>query len=436
LPHSPYKILEQKLALAEAALRINGISVDSPSTDSDPWNHGLTLTSAPEDWDDYDKDLKPRKEANRHGEILEYNKKTGEFEFHGHTSYMTFLDEARKLYQPEKHPGIEIRPGITIKTGKPSTAVLDVLHNSSFFQCRASLSPNKHRGVPDYSSFPACLFLESYFNTIHFLHPIVFEAATREIARRLWQHGSTPYLAPFDALYFAVLSMGALTHNWEEGVIGGMGRFEWSRLFFSQAEAAIGSPGSQNNIAIVQAAYIMGKICQFELNLPLAYSYLGIATRVALSLGLNRNLNPHTDVTSAERRHRIDSQTWWAVYSFEIELSFALGRPDTLGDDSYHSRILQPVGDTEDSIVSLMLPLARMIRKVSPTIYLDHLNITEQLQRTVQIEREMQSWLEEIPQRFQPLLGRWTESESCLFGAPWIRMQKFSLAFRMFAKCP
>jgi hypothetical protein len=396
------------------------------------WDRGLRLTSMPEDWDEDGEDSKLQLETDRHGEILEFNKKTGEYEFHGHTSYMTFLDEARKLYQPPQDIlPIEIRPGITIKTGKTSTPVLDVLHNSSFFNCRATLSPNKHRGVPDYSSFPACLFLESYFDTVHFLHPIVFEGATREIAKRLWQHGSSLYLAPFDALYFAVLSMGALTYNWEEGLIGGMGRFEWSRLFFSQAEVACGSPGTNNNIAIVQATYIMAKVCQFELNLPLAYSYLGIATRVALSLGLNRNLNPHTDHTSSERRHRIDSQTWWAVYAFEVELSFALGRPDTLGNDSYHNRILQPIGDTEDSIISLMLPLARMIRKISPTIYLDQASIGEQLKRTVSLEQEMQSWLEEVPFRFQPLLGRWTESESCLFGAPWIRMQKFALAFRM-----
>lgn len=431
---SYYKTLEHKLALAEAALQSNGIVLDFPSStpaiESNKSHGKIKFASVHGDWND--QATRTSADIARHGEILECNRRTGEFEFYGHTSYMTFLDEARKLYQRPPTKSCEPDYGFTTKSREAATPMLDVLHNSSFFNCRATLSPNKHRSIPDYSSFPACLFLESYFETVHLLHPIIFEGATREIARQLWQHGSTSYLAPFDALYFAVLSLGALTHNWEEGLIGGMGRFEWSRLFFSQAEAAIGSPGAQYNIAIVQAAYVMAKVCQFEYNLPLAYSYLGIATRTALSLGLNRNLNPHAD-TTAERRQRIDSQTWWAVYSFEIELSFALGRPDTLGDDIYHNRVIQPVGNTEASIISLMLPLSRIMRKVAPYLYLNQLDIAEQLRTTAVLECELQNWLEEIPSRFQPLLDRWTESDSCVYGAPWIRMQKFALAFRTLA---
>jgi hypothetical protein len=55
-----------------------------------------------------------------------------------------------------------------------------------------------------------------------------------------------------------------------------------------------------------------------------AYNYLGIAIRMAYSIGINENVDlpgrPTID-------HQAALRTWWTLYSLESELCFEYGRP-------------------------------------------------------------------------------------------------------------
>jgi hypothetical protein len=92
----------------------------------------------------------------------------------------------------------------------------------------------------------------------------------------------------FIALYYSLLSPGALIRVWDEESIDGMGRFEWSRKSFANARMYLVELELTNDLDTVQCLIVMSKICQNELNPNQAYMYLGMTTRASLSAGCNR----------------------------------------------------------------------------------------------------------------------------------------------------
>lgn len=90
----------------------------------------------------------------------------------------------------------------------------------------------------------------------------------------------------------------------------------------------------------------------------------------------------------------------WSTTNWIIsEMSFLLGRPDTLGQDEYHNRAMPPVDDSEYAIISAMVHFGRIIRKVSIGIYHSKLPTPETIGFACEIEGEMDSWMESLPQR-------------------------------------
>lgn len=98
------------------------------------------------------------------------------------------------------------------------------------------------------------------------------------------------------------------------------------------------------------------------------------------------------------------------------EISFSLGRPDTLGADIYHNRSLPLVGlDTETghrnpemteqphcAIINYAVDLARITRTICQKIYLSNPSITDMITLTNQIERELEVWIESLPSAIRP----------------------------------
>lgn len=112
------------------------------------------------------------------------------------------------------------------------------------------------------------------------------------------------------------------------------------------------------------------------------------------------------------------------------EMSLSVGRPDTLGMDKYHNRAIPERDDSEYAIIPWMVDFAQIIRRVSVQIYHSRITFHEKLQRALQIETEMDSWLEELPDRIKPdIWGRKT-SGSALCDPKWARRQRLVLGIR------
>ncbi|KAF2668886.1 Zn(II)2Cys6 transcription factor [Microthyrium microscopicum] len=344
-------------------------------------------------------------------EIADVNRHTNAVEFHGSTSSMAFLGYLKRR---QSH-----QTGYSAAAEAPS--LVSALHNPAFSPQAHHHGPEKSRNI--YSK-QAHIFIEAYFENLHFVHPLIDKEHFMARANNLWFGHHNPEDESFVPLYLSLMSLGALVRVWDEERLDGLTRFEWSRKLFGDAQAYLNDLRFSNDLDTVQCLYFMAKVCQNELNQHLAYMYLGLAIRTCLSAGFNRESpNPkcHQSGTIAK--------TWWGIYSLEIEMSFSLGRPDTLGMDEYHNRRLPPIDDSEYAIIPLMVQFAHIIRKVTILIYHKKSKWQEKVNIACQIEQDMGQWVATLPEKIRPF-----PLEKRFLGAlkepKWCRRQRLVLNLR------
>jgi hypothetical protein len=357
-------------------------------------------------------------------EVMDINVETQRFEFHGQTSSLAFLERLRKVQETSVTPSNGAPTPIS--QGRGRSFVSD-FQNDAFMDQRETPLGSSERLDEEYYPLHAYTFLDTYFKTLHFVHPIIDQACFLERCHDVWRGHASRLTRSFKALYFSVLALGALTRTWTEKDINGMGRLEWTRLLFEKAELALGRPGSLNDLEAVQAPFILAQVCQHELNPNLAYTYLGMAIRTAFSTGINRKAIFRDKTFPSDSPTLTVSRTWWGLYSLEIELSFTLGRPDMLGSDIYHNRPAPPIGDNENSIVPAMLGLSQVMREISVVMYLRRTTLTEKLNQAKRLEHDLDEWVAQLPPRIRPFSGGDQPPSSTLRDPYWPKLQMLIL---------
>lgn len=359
-------------------------------------------------------------------EVNEVNTHTLNNEFHGPTSSLAFLATIQRQSRLQTRSTTEQLP---LSDEQPSSLV-SIFHNETFSPGSATRTNAEWQKLSANSFYfhQSQLFLNGYFQNLHYIHPIVDRENFFCACEDLWFGRPRSPSKSFIALYYSIMSLGALTREWDEEPLHAMNRFDWSRKMFNLALTAIGEFPGRNDLESVQAYIIMAKICQNELNPNLAYMYLGHAIRTSLSAGYNRH-----SATRGFQDQEI-SRTWWGLFSLEMETSFALGRPDSLGDEIYHTRPLPAINDSPTILINCMVELAKIIKKVSYSVYLSSQNITHKVMVAGQIETELEHWLSALPQIIRPPLSEMTGNETSLKdNIPiWANRQSHTLRFRYY----
>lgn len=207
-------------------------------------------------------------------EINEYNHHTNGIEFHGSTSSAAIIGHLQKAREPKKLE--EQRPG------PANVSLISALHNPSFSP--STSGPGQLLSIQEHNYYfdQAHVFMNGYFENIHFIHPFIDKEDFLLRANDLWFNQAKTPEPSFVALYLSVLSFGSLVRVWDEDKLAGLGRFEWSRKLFSEAQAYLNHLRFSNDLETVQCLYFMvsgvtqseynnsnvqqAKICQNELN--------------------------------------------------------------------------------------------------------------------------------------------------------------------------
>lgn len=355
-------------------------------------------------------------------EVVDVNPLTKTFEFHGNTSSVAFLGRLHKECTADDGSGPhEPSPNEHL-------SLVGAFHNADF-------SPLDSTGISNavlenqFFCPQAYVFLDSYFTNLHHIYPLIEREPFMRRCEDLWQGYHERQSSCFIALYYSVMSLGALVRNWNGERLNGMSRFGWSRMLFERAQAHLGRPAFANDIEAIQCLFMMAKICQNELNPNFSYMYLGMAIRTALSAGINRN-TPVRSGRPVDPDAAAKSRTWWGLYSLEIELSFALGRPDTLGMDEHHNRPMPPKDDSPNTILREMVTMARIIRAISVSIYLRRLTLADKLATAFDIEKQMDEWVAQLPARIRPTMTPDVHSNGSLNDPLWAPPQRLVLQTR------
>jgi hypothetical protein len=146
------------------------------------------------------------------------------------------------------------------------------------------------------------------------------------------------------------------------------------------------------------------------------------------------------------------------LYSLETELSFGMGRPDTLGADVYHNRhfpitiysrdAVGASGSSPDlheppqcAILEFMVSFSRIIRIIRLQLYVPDSPATRDptvaLQHAATIEQELDGWLANLPDTLRP--QRVFSQETSLKSArepQFARKQKLVLGISMWSRSP
>lgn len=186
-------------------------------------------------------------------EISEFNHHTNGIEFHGSTSSAAFighLEKAREPKRPEEQSNLRPPDG--------SYSLISTLHNSSFSPSCATgpVQPEFLQNQRFYFD-QAYAFMNGYFENIHFIHPFIDKDDFMARAHDLWFNRNHQQSLSFIALYLSVLSFGALVRVWDEEILNGLTRFDWSRKLFREAQMYLNYLQFSNDLETVQCLYLM-----------------------------------------------------------------------------------------------------------------------------------------------------------------------------------
>ncbi|KAL4788192.1 fungal-specific transcription factor domain-containing protein [Aspergillus varians] len=135
-----------------------------------------------------------------------------------------------------------------------------------------------------------------------------------------------------------------------------------------------------------------------------AYCYSGIATRLALSLGMHRSASRHTTLTPVERETR--RRTWWVLYFFDRFSASKLGQPIAVRDEDIDVEMPSMDGLTKEEMAEFLDPknlvinikLARIIGNILTQIYgIPKATKGLYINQVHSILKQLRAWHDELP---------------------------------------
>lgn len=162
---------------------------------------------------------------------------------------------------------------------------------------------------------------------------------------------------------------------------------------------------------------------QSSAKLSTCYSYVGIALRSSLRLGLHRSVTTNFNPVERELRRRI----FWVIRKMDVYVSTLLGLPQMLSDDDIDQEYPLPIDGefiTENGILPtpegrihamvganahtrLSIIVLKIVKYIYPLKTAQHRSKSDQRyvvshSKIREIERDLQTWMEELPAALRP----------------------------------
>ncbi|KAF2637231.1 hypothetical protein P280DRAFT_521384 [Massarina eburnea CBS 473.64] len=228
----------------------------------------------------------------------------------------------------------------------------------------------------------------------------------------------------FLPLLYAVLALGALFSdreaehnqaNYETSIEEGYKYFRSSRQLLDIADC--------RDLVSLQAVVFMIQFLQSSAKLSTCYSYIGVALRSALRMGLHRSFNRNFTPIEAETRKRV----FWVIWRMDTYVGAMLGLPHFLedadvdqdyptevDDDHITETEIRPMPEGAVSVMAasnahakIVQVLAKVCKYVYPTKGTQtggkySVTYSVSYSKIREIEQDMQNWLDELPMALKP----------------------------------
>ncbi|KAG0645036.1 Regulatory GAL4 [Hyphodiscus hymeniophilus] len=261
-----------------------------------------------------------------------------------------------------------------------------------------------HSLIPQQIPFnlPEEAFIDAYFRCYHPTYPFLYEPLFRSQFE-----SKSPRPDSWPILLNAVLALGAWCIGEDESVMDDYFDQKIARLFEARSIFESG------NLTSVQALLLLSNYTQKRNRPNTGWNYLGLAVRVALSLGLHKEF-PDWEISLLQRETR--RRVWWGLFIFDSGASITFGRPVLLPQKGIMdaSQVLNISEEQSLTASTTSLPTELL----EPTIYtplicqslfhlttntLHHRLITSPSpspQELTALNRTIDSWKDSIPSYF------------------------------------
>ena len=155
--------------------------------------------------------------------------------------------------------------------------------------------------------------VDAYFRYYHISYPILHEPTFRAQYDEVVERPSGPC---WNFLAHLVAAIGAFTTGSDKAA---------DNALFSEVKTLMNATYLENgNLTLVQALVLMSNYLQKK-NMPNSgYNYMGLATRMAMGIGLHKEFRKtNTPPFKMEIRRRV----WWVMTVFDIGAEITFGRP-------------------------------------------------------------------------------------------------------------
>ncbi|KAH8815871.1 fungal-specific transcription factor domain-containing protein [Xylogone sp. PMI_703] len=348
----------------------------------------------------------------------------GNWDFHGNSSGRIFLKRLREqfggLLATEK--GIPFLP-------RPRHQPLGMLDSP-----RSSSDSPLESGLPNVADLPsretARALANDSLNSACALLRFVHQPSFYNMLDRIYDIPAEAYGDAenrFLPLLYVVLAVGCMFHanspdideanaNYRLDIDQGLKYFRAGRQMIDITDC--------RDIVSLQALLFMILFLQSSANLSTCYSYIGIALRSALRMGMHRNIPGNFTLIEREVRRRV----FWIIRKMDTYVSALLGFPQMLSSDDIDQELPLEVADeciTKEVILPmpagqvsmiaasnahtrLMAILAKVIKYIYPIKGLEQSIQGEKSSyiirhsRIREIERDLAEWLDKLPMSLRP----------------------------------
>lgn len=214
-------------------------------------------------------------------------------------------------------------------------------------------SPKPHRSLRDTrssSEIPMQLssrrlvtnaLVDAYFRHYHVSYPIIHEPTFRAQYDEVVERPSGPC---WNFLAHLVAAIGALTTGSDKAA---------DNALFSEVKSLMNATYLENgNLTLVQALVLMSNYLQKQ-NMPNSgYNYMGLATRMAMGIGLHKEFRKtNTPPFKMEIRRRV----WWVMTVFDIGAEITFGRPVLMPAGGFEAALPMNIHDWVSDLLQLVV---------------------------------------------------------------------------------
>ncbi|PTN17198.1 galactose-responsive transcription factor GAL4 [Saccharomyces cerevisiae] len=265
--------------------------------------------------------------------------------------------------------------------------------------------------------------LQSYLNNFHPYCPIVHSPTLMMLYNNQIEIASKDQ---WQILFNCILAIGAWCIEGESTDI--------DVFYYQNAKSHLTSKVFESgSIILVTALHLLSRYTQWRQKTNTSYNFHSFSIRMAISLGLNRDLpSSFSDSSILEQRRRI----WWSVYSWEIQLSLLYGRSIQLSQNtiSFPSSVDDVQRTTTGpTIYHGIIETARLLQVFTKIYELDKTVTAEKspicAKKCLMICNEIEEVSRQAPKFLQMDIST-TALTNLLKEHPWLSFTRFELKWR------